>query len=257
MKIKSKPSIIVFEVNDNNRSQMEYGKHACDKYLNDFSDFIKSLGYDVELNAFLGKLKIEGHEFNVNTDNASYMSKNLYRREVTVRKPENRYILIEKGYKKNLLKIQFNKEYDGNKIRKKINEEINRLNELIKNTIDRETANLNNVTMIAKKYIDAGMKELVNSVSVSNSVINIYTEELALGFDFSSGVLKSALVHQKRYNDESESENIFSDLEKISMDIKNISKIVKENPMPVELSEWSTVQSSGSYIFKTLEYNKY
>lgn len=257
MKIKSKPSIVVFEVNDNNRSKMEYGRHACDKYLNDFSDFIKSLGYNIELDTFLGKLKIEGHEFNINTDNASYMSKNAYNREVTVRKPQNRYILIEKGYKKNLLKIQFNKEYDGNKLRQKIDEEINRLNELAKNTIDREMANLNNVTMIAKKYIDAGMKDLVNSISVSNSVINIYTERFILGFDFSSGILKSVLVQQIRFNNELESENIFSDLEKISMDIKDISKIVKENPMPLELSEWSTVHSSGSYSFKRLEYNKY
>lgn len=212
--------------------------------------------FDVELDAFLGKLKIEGHEFNVNTDNASYMSKNLYRREVTVRKPENRYILIEKGYKKNLLKIQFNKEYDANKIKQKIDEEINRLNELAKNTVDREAANLNNVTMMAKKYIDSGIKDLANSISVSGGLINIYTEEGIFNFSFDNGILKMAIIHQKTYTNESDSINIITDLEKIGNKIKNISQIIKENPMPVELLEWSKVQSSGSYSFKRLEYNK-
>lgn len=257
MKIKVKPSIVVFEVNDNNRLKNEYGKQSGRVYFDDFADFIKSLGYDIEADSYLERIKINGHEFKIDTNNASYMSKNAYNREVTVRKPQNRYILIKKGYKKNLLKIQFNKEYDANKIKQKIDEEINRLDEHFKNTIDREAVNLNNVTMIAKKYIDAGMKDLANSISVSGGLINIYTEEGIFNFSFDNGILKMAIIHQKTYTNESDSINIITDLEKIGNKIKNISQIIKENPMPVELSEWSKIQSSGSYSFKKLEYHKY
>lgn len=252
--MKNKPSIVVFEVSDNNASNHDYGRHACDKHLNDFSDFIKSLGYDVELDSFLGKLKIEGHEFNINNDNASYMSKNSFTKMAVVRKPENRYIIIQKGYKQNLLKVQFNKEYDANKLRNKIDEEIARRNDLISKKAKEDAENIKNVTAIAEKYIDSGIKDLANILNISDSLIKIYTNHSILEFDFSSRLLKSALLQPSRFHNELGSDNIYSYLESISEEIKQISKIIKDNSFSPELVEWSRTKTSGSYKFKTMEY---
>lgn len=255
--MKKKPSIVVFEVNDNNRSKSEYGKNAGKEYFNLFSDFIASLGYDVESDSYLERIKINGHDFNVDTNNASYMSKNAFNRTISIRKPENRYILILKGYNRNLIKVQINKEYDANKLREKINEEINRLDELTKSTIDRETANINNTTFIAKKYIDSGIRELANSFTVNNGIIEIYIKEAFFEFDIISGVLKSLTIYQKDYSNEFEINNIFSDFQNLDTKIKQIIKIVKDNPIPKELLDWSMGNSNGSYAFKKLEYSKY
>lgn len=100
--MKKKPSIVVFEVNDNNRSKIEYGKHTGKDYFILFCEFIASLGYDVESDLLLGEIKINGHKFKVDTNNASYMSKNAFNRTISIRKPQNRYILIVKGHNKYL-----------------------------------------------------------------------------------------------------------------------------------------------------------
>lgn len=255
--MKKKPSIVVFEVNDNNRSKIEYGKHTGKDYFILFCEFIASLGYDVESDLLLGEIKINGHKFKVDTNNASYMSKNAFNRTISIRKPQNRYILIVKGHNKYLIKVQINKEYDANKLREKINEEINRLEELAKKNIDRESSNINNITFIAKKYIDSGIRELANSFTVKNGIIEIYIKEAFFEFDIISGVLKSLTIYQKDYSNEFEINNIFSDFQNLDTKIKQIIKIVKDNPIPKELLDWSMGNSNGSYAFKTLKYSKY
>lgn len=257
MKIVKKKSVVVFEVNDTNRGTHEYGKYSGKAYFIPFTDFIESLGYDISIRESISEITINGHKFEVNTNNASYMSQNSYNREVNVRKPQNRYITIEHGYKKTLIKIHFNKEYDANKLRAKINDAIQSKESIIQNRINRENNNETNTTSIAKSYIDSGIIGIANNLFISQGEILLHIDGATISFNI-NGEISKLTIHQRDAKGESGITTMFNDLNIIHDKIKKLTKIIKDNPIPSELSEWASSEDShGSYIFKTLEYSKY
>ncbi len=221
-----------------------------------FTDFIESLGFDISVNSVIEEITINGHKFDVNTNNASYMSKNSYNRNVGIRKPENRYITIEHGYKKVILKIHLNKEYDANKLRAKINAEIKSREDITQYVADTENRNKKNTTFIAELYVDAGIVGIATSLSISKGEIKIYMNGASVNFNAKGEIVKVTL-YTKDANSESEMITMFNDLSTIQDKINRLSTVIKHNPMPSDLLEWSLGEGNGYYIFKTLEYSKY
>ncbi len=257
MELTKKKSIVVFEVNDNNRSMHEYGKHAGREYFIPFTEFIESLGFEISTHAAIQEITINGHKFDVRTNNASYASKNSYNRDVNIRKPENRYITIEHGYTTpNILKIHFNKEYDANKLRAKISAAIKSKEDRIQYVIDTENRNKNNTTFIAESYVDAGISNIATNLSVSKGEIKIYMNGAVINFN-TKGEFAKTILHQREANSDYEIITMFNDLNTIHDKINKLSNIIKNNPTPSDLLEWLSGECSGSYNFKTLEYSKY
>ncbi len=257
MEIAKKKSIVVFEVNDNNRGIHEYGKYSGREYFIPFTEFIESLGFEISTHDVIEEIIINGHKFSVNTNNASYASKNSYNREVNVRKPENRYITIEQGhFSPNVIKVRFNKEYDGNKLREKINAAIKSREDITQCIADTENRNKKNTTFIAELYVDAGIVGIATNLSISKGEIKIYINGAVVHFN-TKGEITKVILHSKEANNESEMIAVFSDLNLVQDKINRLSSIIKYNPIPSDLLEWSLREGNGSYIFKTLEYSKY
>lgn len=257
MKLIKNKSIVIFEVNDNNRSSNEYGKYAGKEYFIPFTEFIESLGFDISTHAAIEEITINGHRFGINTKNASYASKNQYNREVNIRKSENRYITLGSGHSPlNIAKIHFNKEYDANKLRAKINAAIKSKEDVIQYVADAENRNKNNTTFIAELYVDAGIVGTASNLSISKGEIKIHINGAVINFNTKGEVIK-VILHQKESNGESETVKMFSNLNIMYDDINTLSNMIKQNPIPQDLLEWSLGSNNGSYIFKTLEYSKY
>lgn len=122
---KKKKDVVIYEVNDKGR-KYEFGRHSGECYRQSFVSFIESLGFELEEkfkqpHTFM-EILIDGVEFYINADSASYMSQNAYTRDIAVRKSVNRFVLIQdyshsKAYH---LKVHINKELDADKLKKKL-----------------------------------------------------------------------------------------------------------------------------------------
>jgi len=172
MKILKNKSIVVFEINDDNRKHEFKG----DGYRQLFIDFIQSLGFDAKLKYDFGSdVIINDEEFNIDIDNASYMSKNGWTREQYVRKPINRFVILKRisHTASTIIKIHFNKEYDGDKLREKINAAIQAKIDQRQRIIDVENKDKENTTAIAENFIRKnGFKDIVSYVRIHKGQIS-------------------------------------------------------------------------------------
>lgn len=172
----------MLEINDAGR-ESEYS--VCgDNYKKAMLSFLESLGYEVTLrhegHYGLGVV-IDGVEFMMGDDNASYMTENIYSRKRYVRAAHNRYMSLSCPGSKNM-NIQINKEYDANDIRKRITKmmEANQARE--RGIEDNKNERDRNVMQIGRHYL--------TRPTIKKAVDHIYIDKTIIQFSFINKVFQ-------------------------------------------------------------------
>lgn len=257
MKIKQNKSVVVFEINDENRKCEFNG----DGYKKPFIDFIQSLGFDAELKYdFSDAVVVNGEEFNICTDNASYMSKNAFSRDENIRKPINRFIILQllSHTSSTIIKIHFNKEYDGDKLRKKINDAIQAKIDRRQSIIDGEIKDEQNTTAIAKHFMSKdGFKEIVTSIQIKEGKILFDINNSTTLTIKASGEFIEFDIYKKEVKSESDLNPMFNELFKLKEKTEKLLNIIKSNPLDTNLIEYCEKTYSKTYNVTKSEYSKY
>jgi len=254
METKKNKSIVVYEFNDKGRGLELDGS----KYINSFIEFIESLGFEIVYGHSLSSIKINGYSFILNTDNASYNSKSAFTREINVRKPANRFISIKKLYGEdaNILKIHFNKEYDADKLREKINSAIQKINDINDSIIARKNKDKENTIAIAEHFMSKeGFSDIVTLIKIEKSKLHFFTDFFQLIFT-TKGEFVSYHIY-KNIDKESELDLFLSTTPYLQENTTKLFKILKQNPIDSNLIEWATEAYNRCYNVTKLEYSEY
>lgn len=190
-----KKSTTTFEVIDTNR---DWETKAGNDYCHLMIDFIRSLGFDVELQYPEGKalfdhILIDGIEAFLYTDSASCMGQNAYSK---VRKPrQNRFIGISgtgTWHNTGLIRIPINKEVDKEKLIKKISELIKKKSDGEKQLKDLKESQ-ENIALKIKNHLQSNLiiKKVMDSLQINNAEIFIGTPSGGIRFDILTWSFKS------------------------------------------------------------------
>lgn len=256
MKALKNKRIVVFEINDNEENRKyESGKYSGRNYKKPFADFIETLGFQVEVEDHLDAMKINGERFDLYLGNASYMTKNAWTREVTVRKPINRYVSIMRGYDSTLLKVHFNKEYDGDKLCKVINDAIQSRIDARQFHEDNKNRDKENTIAVAKHFmIHNDFKNIVHRIKIHQGKIQ---------FNFDGGSLtitpKKEFVdfdiNTARVSNENELPSLFDKLLVLKENANKLLEAVKQNEFTNEIVEWCEKTHNRYYDVKESKYS--
>lgn len=181
IKPKKVRATTMFEINDEGR-QNEYdrhGKSVGSNYIKPFVEFLESLGFEIKSKyddtpGLTDHIIIDGVEFGIDTTNASYKSYNIYDRKVNVRKPENRYVALERGYNRPVAcRVHINKEIDAENLKARINKAIQEEKDRETAYLNREQLNKDNAVTIAVYFLkNKRIKEFTRQIGIERSKIN-------------------------------------------------------------------------------------
>lgn len=258
MKVLKNKRIVVFEISDNHESRKyEYGRGSGSNYKKPFADFIESLGFEVVLQDHIDAIEINGERFDIYLGNASYMSKNGWSREVSVRKPINRYVSIMHSHDSTLLKVHFNKEYDGDKLCKTINDAIQSRIDARKFHEDRKNIDKENTIAVAEHFmVNENFKNIVQSIRIHKGVIQFNLNGASLtitpnkqfvNFDVNSSDIKN----------ETELPSLFDKLFALKENSNKLLQMVKQNEFTNEIIQWCEKAYNRYYDVKELEYSEH
>ncbi len=248
----------MFEVNDDGRESEYYGY----TYIDPFVDFLNTFGFDV---AQGGKgsssIKIDGIDFHINDKSCSYMSKSAFSRIRSVRKPANRFILLTKSYsgKDYILKVHFNKEYDGVVIRKKIQDAIDEHNNVEKLIADRQETDRINTIAVANHYLSQpGIKNNVHSIGISEGKISFDIRTAHTTITIKNTGFFEGVSMWKMEAGESELKEMLKTLADLPSKIESIvSSIAAAGPVSEDLQQWAIKAYSKSFDVVKMEYWKH
>jgi hypothetical protein len=259
MKIKNNKRIVMFEVSDDHESRKHEhsGKWSGGNYKKPFADFIESLGFEVKVEEHLDRIVINGHNFDLYVGNATYMTKNSYTRVVSVRKPINRYVSIMKGHDSTLLKIHFNKEYDGDKLYKTINDEIQRRVDAHKFHEEKKNEDRQNTIAVAEHFmIHDDFKNIVERIKIHQGEIQIMFDGATLTITPNKHFL-SLDIYSSEIKNESELNFCFDKLITIKENTNKLLQIVKQNEFQSNIIEWCKKTYHRYYDVKELKYSEH
>jgi 5S rRNA maturation endonuclease (ribonuclease M5) len=252
MTSKTKKSLVVFEINDTERKGELHGYG----YASIFADFIESLGFNVDRTniGVLSSIKIDDVSFEINTDNASYMSKNAWSKDINVRKDINRFISLEIGDNRpKVVKIFFNKEYDGNKIRSKINEVIDTCKKTISDRENRKKTDKDN-TIKVYSILDTNIPAIVKGIRIDLGTIDFTMEDARLSID-SSGNFLNLITYNNVHNSLEEVSDSINKKAKIYEICKEVLMAFQKCKFDDSLIEWINTSSNHHYNLHTKEYS--
>lgn len=246
-------AITILEVNDKGREH-EYTRYRSyrgwPEYVKLFVSFLESLGYDVE-QSYPGNttVTIEGLHFNIDTDHASFMSRNAWKREVIQRKPENRYIRFCG------MRFHFNKELDTERIKTKIAEAIQKDKQQKEDNEKYKQLQIDNCNAVGQHFY----KNPVLKLNVEQ--LNIHQGEITLYLNYnigtirlkSDGSFKQAQYRPMEINSINEL-NIYTN--NVPYHTEVIRKCVIElvnyiQKLPAHLTEWIDKTYHNYFDFKT------
>lgn len=260
MKVKKNKRIVMFEVSDDHESRKNEhsGKWSGSNYKRPFADFIESLGFEVVLEDHIDRIVINGHNFDLYVGNASYMTKNAYTREVSVRKPINRYVSIMKGHDSTLLKIHFNKEYDGDKLCKTINDAIQSRIDAQKSHEDKKNEDRQNTIAVAEHFmVNDDFKNIIER-------IKIHQGQIQLIFDGATLIITPNKqfvcldINSSEIKNETELSSCFDKLLTIKENTNKLLQIVKQNEFTSNIIEWCNSKAYHRYYnVKELKYSEH
>lgn len=259
MKVLKNKRIVVFEINDNeeNRKYEHSGKYSGSNYKKPFADFIQSLGFDVVVQDHIDEFTINGENFRIYLGNASYMTKNAWSREVSVRKPINRYVSIMRSFDSTLLKVHFNKEYDGDKLCKVINDEIQSRIDARQSHEDSKNRDKENTIAVAEHFmLNDDFKNIVERIKIHQGKIQ---------FQFDGGSLTITAkkefvdfdINTVRVSNENELPSLFDKLACVKENSKKLLEAVKQNEFTDNIIEWCQNTYNRYYDVKQLKYSEH
>lgn len=256
MKVLKNKRIVMFEVSDDHeKRKYEYGKYSGSNYKKPFADFIETLGFEVVTEDHLDGVKINGERFEIYLGNASYMTKNVYTKQVSVRKPINRYVSIMKGYDSTLLKVHFNKEYDGDKLCKVINDAIQSRIDARKLHEDKKNEDKVNTIAVAEHFmVNENFKNIVE-------IIMIHQGKIQFNFDGGSLTITPKKefvdfdINTVRVSNENELSSLFDKLLVLKENANKLLEAVKQNEFTNEIVEWCEKTHNRYYDVKESKYS--
>ncbi len=253
-KAKTKKSVdtVVFEVPDSTFAETSAGSH----YYTLFLSFLESLGIDFEeYISYLQEIKIDGVEFDVNTDNASSHSRNAFTRETNIRKPQNRYIKLECGRIGNV-RVYINEEMDANKIRAAIVKLVQTEKEKEQAIKDRDNRRKLNMKLIAEHYLKISF---FNATTLHSMRITKYDTTQCIYFRLHDGVSfhvteKGKLVITNINTSDGIIQNEINSVtdtitRRVSLLQKAVTLVENHDPLSDELQEFVNDSSTGEINF--------
>jgi len=259
MQIKKNKRIVVFEISDDHESRKhEYGKYIGGNYKKPFADFIESLGFEVVLQDHIDAIEINGERFDLYLGNASYMSKNAWNREVDVRKPINRYVSIMKGYESTMLKVHFNKEYDGDKLCKTINDAIQSRIDAKKFHEDTKNQDKINTIAVAEHFmLSDDFKNIVQSIRIHKGEIQFNLDGASLTIKPNKQFVNFHVNSSEAVLNEAELNSLFDKLFSLKEKANSLLQMVKQNEFTNEIIQWCQTAYNRHYDIKELKYSDY
>lgn len=242
-----KKDIVVFEINDNGR---EHEYKAGPGYVNAFIGFLESLGFEPNRKyEHSTDIELDGISFGINTGSASYMSKNVYTRDRFVRKPQNRWVGLEKGMNGIIVKVYINKEMDATKIKAQINRAIDAANERIKKVTDTQAQDKKNSIAIGDHYSNCKLvKRHCSTIYVEKGTISFHLKgysSIKIKADGSFDNFSIYMVDVKTID------GLANRAKTIEAEMKVIEAIAKEvtgfNKLPDDLQQWTVNQYHVRY----------
>lgn len=243
---KVKPDMVIFEVNDTGREH-EYRSHRSKSnydYDKNFISFLESLGYEIEKCDAYGSdaVIIKDVKFNIDYNNASFASYNIYDRKAKPRKPQNRYIAIKMPWYKGptIVRIYINKEIDANIVRTKIEKAIKDTNLREQEQINREDQKTKNTQAIYDHYTaNADIKNSVSSLNIERNTLNFaILNAVTISVDLKHNLLK-VYVWSKEFSN-AEDWNGYAENFSFDKIRKMIKTITEYKPLSDELITWAT-----------------
>ncbi len=249
----------MYEVGDRIDRKFEF---SGDGYLKSFWGFVESLGYDVSekfpdsdhRNSFQQYIIINGVEFEINVDNASYMSRNAYTREDNVRKPQNRFIALT--YRsKNIVKIFFNKEYETKKLKTKIDAAIQKDHDIELEIVDRKNRDRNNTAAIAAIYMNnTSVSEAITLIKIHRGEVRFYFHDAAysLAIKTDNSFVQVSFDPEEMKSPEEFVSFVLTVKERADKIALVVSDIINSNKMSDELVQWAAEAYERTFYCETM-----
>lgn len=178
MKIKQKPSIVVFEIIDDEKTK-KWETKAGAKYNELIVDFLNSIGFDVTYKYPESKttILIDGIEMNFDFDSASYAGRSSFTKKCEPRK--NRQVKIQESMWSHIrgVIVPINKEIDKEKLIKKLTKLVNEKKQVIYNRVCKEQAEID-LGLKLVKHIKSNpvLKVVATSLNINKTCFSVNTD---------------------------------------------------------------------------------
>lgn len=253
-KSKKQINTTMYEVNDKGREHEYHGSG----YSQSFIEFIESLGFDiVRKYEHSDTVLINGRQYDINTDNASFMSRNAFTRDSNPRKQQNRWVgLCRHSYTNPpFVKVYINKEMDSDKIKAKINAAIAEDDQRDKDRADRKQQDYKNTLTIGHHFFDQpGVAGAIKWLHIEKGVFTFYfhtgvrvmlksnNEFISVDFDFGE-----VTDHAKVYE-------FVDGVAKAAASFEDVfSELVLTKVLPADLIEWAGQQYHTYFYTETMD----
>ncbi len=247
---KKPKNTVIFEINDNGKEH-EFKAYGG-RYEKAFIGFLESLGLDPKQKyEHSNDVIIDGIEFGIETGNASYMSRNSYTREESVRKPQNRWVSLSKGYGSDTVRVHINKELDADKLKARIMKAVADAKARIKEVEDSRNKDRENLVAIGKHFSQpAPIRKYVERIHINQGTIGFQTEFATINIK-TDGSFQSVSIHHPVMEDQAKVAKQLSD---ISHEISLIPDLIKligfQGRISDELVAWAEKERNGCFNVK-------
>lgn len=246
-------NMTTFEINDTGRD-CEYRGTA---YVMPFISFLESLNLEpTQKYEHSNNVTIAGVEFAINTDHASFMSKNAYTRDRYERKPQNRYVSLE-WISKTVVRVYINKEMDADKIKAQIKRAVEQSAERSKVIDDRQNQDRDNTVAIGKNYSTPMLNKVIETIGIEKGVISFHLKNCSVYFNADGSFIKFSVYidnvdtidkMKKKASELSYETNLIPDIVKMLGTMPKLSQ---------ELIDWAAKSYHGRFNVKTQNVYKY
>lgn len=225
-----------FEINDTGRD-CEYSGHG---YVKPFISFLESLNLEpTQTYEHSNNVIIAGVEFAINTDHASFMSKNAYTRDRYERKPQNRYVSLDWSGK-TTVRVYINKEMDADKIKAQIKKSVQGSADRDKEIEDRKKQERDNTVAIGKHYTKGNwIRKHFRMIHIERGVLHFHMDKVTIYLN-AEGTFNRVSVYVSDVTDPKLLRQMASDLSHEVTLIPDLTKmLLAVEPLPADLIEWS------------------
>lgn len=263
IKTKKVRATTMFEINDSGREH-EYsrrGKTYDGVYIKPFIEFLESLGYEItykygDTPGLTSNIIIDGVEFGIDAGNATYATYDIYKRKRSVRKPENRYVALERGYSRPVAcRVHINKELDTENLKARINKAIKEEQDRDKAIEDRDKLTYDNTIATAMHYLkNKRIKEFTNFTYINRSVMNFNLKDgSCVSIDTQTGALIKAILKVDEIETAEAMDELVLTISNRSRKFRDIvNLIISTAPMQKGLADWTVDQHHIYFYTKTM-----
>lgn len=239
---------VIFEINDTNR-QHEY--KAGHDYVEAFIGFLESLGFEpTRKYEHSSNVIIDGVEFGIGTDNASYMSKQQFTRDRVVRKPQNRFVSLDKGWQSVAARVFINVETDADRLKSRIRKAIDDAKQKDQDHQDRKKETTKNAIAIGQHYCQlAFVRDFVSTISIHEGMIGFVLRGPGSVYITPDGSFKKASAHFSEMDSLGKFRDGLQDMRN-SIDLLEIltTYIIGHKKLPSDLQAWAKDEAGHVYF---------